>query len=413
MTAPDFSALLREAMGLDIATVGAATVDSAVRRRLGALGMDDPAAYLDLLEASASERQALIEAVVIPETWFFRDREAFAALARHATTAWRPRDVDSKLRLLSVPCSSGEEPYSMAMALLDAGFPIERCHIDAVDISAQALARARHGMYRRNSFRGEDLDYRARHFSAGDDGYRIHDAVRRPVHFHQGNLLADQLLHGAGPYDAIFCRNLLIYFDREAQDDAFTALTRRLGADGLLFVGPSEGGLALRHGFDSLRIPLSFGFRRARTVPARVRAPASRPPRRAGVTPVRSVSVPPPPCTAVTPAAAPPDPVSSPLECARRLADQGDLEAAAHHCTESLRQHGPHPDAYHLLGLIAAAGGDTATAGDCYRKALYLDPSHYETLVHLSLLLAKLGDAAGARVLRSRIQRLATAGCGT
>ena len=189
-------------MGLDAASIGAVG-DRA--RRPGAAGDLRPrrsrAPTGSASRASAAELQALIEAVVVPETWFFRDREAFATLGRDRARERMAADSrrDGVLRLLSLPSSTGEEPYSMAMALLDAGVPANRFRVDAVDISARALALRRRGRVR------EELLSRPRiwrsaigHFEATPHGYRLSDSVRRQVHFQQGNLLAADFLPGVG-----------------------------------------------------------------------------------------------------------------------------------------------------------------------------------------------------------------------
>lgn len=413
MTTPDFPGLLRRAIGLDAASIGASAVEIAVGARLTAHGINDLQLYWELVHNSDAELQALIETVVVPETWFFRDHEAFAALARQAAREWLPAHPDRTLRLLSLPCSSGEEPYSMAMALLDAGCPAQRYRIDAIDVSAQAVAHAQHGVYGRNSFRGTRLAFRIRHFAPTSDGYRINDNLREPVFFRQGNLFAGDIQAGIALYDAIFCRNLLIYFDREMQDQALRILRRLLKPDGILFVGPSEGALPLRHDFDPVRVPFTFAFRH-RSVTAQtdrpVRAePASGAPRATLSTPAAASTT--WPRTGIAPA----DSTASgtALENAFRLADHGHLSAAARICEEFLRQHGPSVQAFHLLGLIASADDDLETAARHYRKALYVDQGHYATLVHLSLLLEKVGDVAGVRILRNRIRRLQSASCVT
>lgn len=202
-----FEAFLKEVMGLDTASVGSATIERAVKERAAASRLKDLEAYWQCLNASPSERQALIEAVVVPETWFFRDPGAFRALASLAAT----RRL-SPLRVLSMPCSTGEEPYSIAMALLDASVDPARLTIDAVDISARALDAARQGVYRKNSFRSSDQAFRDRFF----DGDQLDEHVRAQVCFHQGNLFALDGVLPAAAYDAIFCRNLLIYLDRKS-----------------------------------------------------------------------------------------------------------------------------------------------------------------------------------------------------
>ncbi len=176
---------------------------------------------------------------------------------------WLPAHPEGVLRLLSLPSSTGEEPYSIAMTLLDAGVPADRFRVHALDISARALAAAGRAVYRKNSFRSHDLGFRARHFELTSSGYRVSDLVRQQVSFERSNLFAVDLLSGVQIYDVIFCRNLLIYFDRSTQERAIGVLERLLTPTGVLFVAPSEAGLLLSHGFVSTKVPLAFAFRKA------------------------------------------------------------------------------------------------------------------------------------------------------
>ena len=153
------------------------------------------------------------------------------------------------MRALSVPCSTGEEPYSIAMTLLDAGLSSEKFQIDAIDISAHLLDIARLGMFGSNSFRGSELKFRNQYFQKTDAGFRLCDRVRQCVKFEQGNVLEERFRFGSEPYDFIFCRNLLIYFYNEAQGQALKSLRQLLTADGLLFVGSAETGLLTQHRF--------------------------------------------------------------------------------------------------------------------------------------------------------------------
>lgn len=419
MMPDEFEQLLKQTIGLDAASVGSSTVARAVRARMLACAVVDMRTYWKLVSASPAELQALAEAVVVAETWFFRDREAFAAMARFAHNDWLPTRPEGVLRLLSLPCSSGEEPYSMAMALLDSAFPANRCCIDAVDISVQALSQARRAEYGKNSFRGAELAFRDRHFEATQHGYRVSDAVRQPVRFHQGNLLAEDFFSGAEIYDMIFCRNLLIYFDRCTQERAVRVLQRLLTASGVLFVGPSEAGLLLSHDFVSAKVPRAFAFRKVdavertaarvpalpieepaaahrRLAPPRVAPSASAPD---SAIPIVARQSPDAPLASATG-------LASGFEQASLLADQGRLVEAAKCCEEHLRTHGPSPEAFHLMGLIRAAAGCLAESAEYYRKTLYLDPNHAQSLVHLALLLEKQGDKAGAKVMGDRLRRL-------
>ena len=413
MDVAPFEQLLKQAMGLDAASIGSAVVRRAVQERLAACQLPDAQAYWERLGSSAPELQELIEAVVVPETWFFRDPASFAALARLAGEGGRAAQGPMDLRLLSVPCATGEEPYSMAMALLDAGFLESALRIDAVDISTRALARAQRAVYGRNSFRGSDLAFRDRYFVATTAGHSPVDAVRRRVQFRHGNLL-DGLMAEAELYDVIFCRNVLIYFDRATQDRAIAVLKRLLKPRGWLFVGPSETALLSDHGFISAKLPLAFAFHKGpvagsetkpRAAPS-LSMPVRKPPAVAAAPLLPAARPRLVPTPAAMPRAAMPAEAPTGIDRARRLADQGHLAEAAAHCEAYLRQHGPSAEVFHLLGLVRDASGNAEDAAHQYRKALYLEPDHHEALIHLALLLRKRGDEAGAQRLQRRASRL-------
>jgi chemotaxis protein methyltransferase WspC len=405
--------LLHDTMGLDVESIGSAAVERAIRARMVAGRIATFGEYWALLKDSTAELQALIEAVVVPETWFSRDARAFAELTRVAHNEWRQERPGAVRRLLSVPCSTGEEPYSMAMAMLDAGFTPERFSIDAVDISERSLAQARRGVYGRNSFRGKDLAYRDQHFECVAEGHRVNQAVRRSVRFIQGNVLNDAFCAAPGHYDAIFCRNLLIYFDQADQDRTIAKLRRMLVDNGLLFVGPAESSMVLDHDLVSAKVPLAFAFRKPaqRATVQNLRAappcrlpqpalPAGEKSSAAGMSTAAAVGREPMRLPSMLSANAP-----DVMDEAVALANQGRLADAEILCEEQMRQHGPSAPLFHLMGLLCSASGRTSAADRYYRKALYLDQNHHESLLHLALLLEQQGDERGAMLLRSRAQR--------
>jgi chemotaxis protein methyltransferase WspC len=420
----EFENLLRTSIGLDVASIGTSSVERAIRERQRACGLGDVDAYWDLLRESETELEELIDLIVVPETWFFRDRQAFDMLARVAREEWLPARPSGLLQMLSLPSSTGEEPYSMAMALLDAGVPAHRFRIDAIDVSARALAVASRGVYGKNSFRGTDLGYREQHFDETDTGYQLHENVRRQVLVHRGNICTEDLLPGSAIYDAIFCRNLLIYLNRETQERAIRVFERLLTPAGLLFVAPSETSLMLSRPAEWIKETRAFGFRRgAGTQPRQT-------PRR--VTPLSTPRAPVPagPRRRTRPTSADPTATSRPglaeqtrqspeertrqmaepaaaLDQATRLANLGRFGEAAACCQEHLTRHGPSAEVFHLLGVLRDATGDPAEAVTYYRKALYLEPHNQEVLIHLALVLEKLGKTAEAQVLRHRERRIA------
>jgi chemotaxis protein methyltransferase WspC len=414
MPGVDFDGLLREAIGLDASSLGPSAVARAVALRQAACRIDDVHGYWLRVRSSPSELQELIEAVVVPETWFFRDPGAFAALAGMARAELVANPARSELRLLSLPCSSGEEPFSMAIALLDAGLPANRFRIDGVDVSTRVLALGARASYGPNSFRGNDLAFRDRYFRATGPGkWQLGDEARANVRLQQGNLFAPDFLPGRAIYDYIFCRNVLIYFDPPTQARAVQVLLRLLAPGGCLFVGPSETGLLPRERFASAQLPMAFAFRLAEASgahapPARKRPVAAQPaparrPRRA-----RAVEN----AGATANKGAKPDGARGEASLARasELANAGRLAEAFSEGERVIREGGPSADGYCLLGTIRGAGGDAKAADALYRKALYLDPGHRESLAHLALLLESGGRAEQARVLRTRLRRIEQGG---
>jgi chemotaxis protein methyltransferase WspC len=418
MTGANFNGLLKDAMGLDATSLGPTAIARAVQARMAACQLADAHAYWLRVRSSPTELQELIEAVVVPETWFFRDRDAFVALADMARNELIQNPAKAELRLLSLPCSSGEEPFSMAIALLDAGIPANRFRIDGVDISKRVLAIAGQAVYGSNSFRGQDLEFRSRHFRAVDGKWQLSDAVRGRVSFHHGNLFAVDFLPGHGLYDYIFCRNVLIYFDPPTQARALDVLLRLLRPQGCLFVGPSETGLLPRDRLSSAQVPMAFAFHHAaEPSPAatkHARKSPVAPSRKPAAATTRTNSRPAHDKTAVIRQPARTQQIAKDtqadseraLALVQSLANQGRLLEAAAAGERFLREHGASAHAYCLLGLIRDAAGERTAAAALYRKALYLDPQHQESLSHLAFLLDKQGNVDAARILRERLQRL-------
>jgi chemotaxis protein methyltransferase WspC len=410
-------ALLRHTIGLNSAALGAETIVRAVRHRMAQCATSDVQTYLNRIRTSRQELHALIDEVVVPETWFFRDQIPFAYLGRYVMAEWFPSHQHGVLRVLSLACSTGEEPYSIAMALLDTGLVPQHFRIDAVDISQKALHWARGGVYGSHSFRGDDLVFRERYFERSHQGYRVCDRVRDMVTFTHGNALEAHLLADQKPYDAIFCRNMLIYFDEPARSRAMKVLDRLLMPEGLLFVGYAETGLFLTSKYVPVRYPRAFaywkaGARHDRRLPPKYSPlqfhPHSNPPSCEGegregkhATGGGLMA----PSAGSGELSSPGDAQASALDSARQLADQGELAAAATLCESSMGVHGPSAQGYVLLGLIRQAAGNAAQAEHCFGRALYLQPDHYEALIHLALLLEHRGETAMAAVLRQRAQR--------
>ena len=409
-------ALLRNSIGLNPEAIGPEVIARVVRHRVVQCGASDLQTYVERIQTSEQELHALIDEVVVPETWFFRDQMPFAYLGRYATAEWLPAHQHAVFRVLSLACSTGEEPYSIAMALLDSGLAPQHVRIDAVDISRQALRQAQRAVYGNHSFRGNDLRFRERYCEQSQQGYRICERVRSMVTLRHSNVLDAHVLTDQAPYSVIFCRNLLIYLDATARSRALQVLDRLLTPHGVLFVGYAETGLLLTSGYMPVHYPRTFAYQKGEAhhgpQPRPLLSGSAQPhtPRDPGQPPATAHGRQRPPSPAAPGAAAREpsgarDSQASVLETARRLADQGELETAAALCETFMRTHGPSAPAYVLLGLIRQAAGNLGQAEHCFGRAVYLQPDHYEALIYLALFMEHRGDTAGAAVMRQRAQR--------
>lgn len=326
---------------------------------------------------SAEELRKLARHLTIGETYFFRERPSFNALAAHVLPALihQKRDRDRRLRLWSAACSTGEEAYSLAM-LVQQVLPDWRewnVSILATDLNPHSLRKAEAGVYGDWSFRECTDDFRERWFSpvgraSGAAKYRVRDELREMVHFAELNLAEDtfpSLGNDTNAMDLILCRNLLIYFTAAHARRLIANLRQSLVDEGWLIVSPSECSQALFSGYVPVNFPGSILYRKrnARDVarahePAFAFTEAFAAPEPKWLAPLSeievSVMLAPPP----TPASAPelrPDGAPSGMTAADSMYARGEYAEAAAALRTTLAA--PADDAQHVraLGLLARA----------------------------------------------------------
>lgn len=253
LSAQDFSrvrALVLALAGISLADSKGSLVVSRLAKRVRATEAASIGDYLDRLEArGGAEEQAFVNALTTNLTRFFREPHHFDRLVAHVAALARGEEVGRRrLRIWSAGCSSGQEPYSAALALLQ-GVPAVGgwdFRILATDIDTDMIARGVAGTYPLAEIDDLPAARRWGFERVGADGVRIAEAARRIVTFRPLNLMADWPM--SGPFDAIFCRNVAIYFDRPTQQLLFQRLAALLAPGGLLFLGHSETLGAGQHG---------------------------------------------------------------------------------------------------------------------------------------------------------------------
>ncbi len=405
------SGLLNRQIGLAVESIGQRAIEAAVNARMRALGLTDLGAYVVVLDERLTELTALIEEVVVPESWFLRDRLPFLELAAHAR-ARRRAHPNETFRVLSVPCSTGEEPYSVAIALLEDGHQPGDFTIDAVDISSQSIERGRAGVYGPSSFRGVDPALINRWFDAPrGDTRALSPLVKRTVSFQQCNLLDPGFLVDAAPYHAVLCRNLLIYLTAQARRVALARLDKLLLPEGLLIAGHAEALEVMAPKYRALGAAGAFTYTR-RAEAGAAKQEANRAPTRTK----RARTYTPAPVARASgekqgerKVVPPPEPIDLLAEAAAR-ADRGDLASAAELCEQKLAADGDDAGAWTLLGTVQQARGELDDAERSFSSALYCDPAHYQALVQLALLLERRGDRAGAANMRRRAAKISGGG---
>jgi len=228
-----------------------AFVHGRLGRRLRALGLSDFGQYCDFLdsEAGEAEQAMLVNAVTTNHTSFFREPHHFQYLGKTVLPAIAAGGPDGRLRIWSAGCSSGEEPYTIAMILCGhAATARWDRKILATDLDTSVIAHARAGLYDADRVRSIPDIFRKRHVTLGSDGQgQMDEKLRALISFAPLNLLEPWPMRG--PFDVIFCRNVVIYFDKPTQARLFSRYADLLRSDGWLFVGHSENLLKLTDRF--------------------------------------------------------------------------------------------------------------------------------------------------------------------
>ncbi len=246
-----------------------------LKRRMEATHLHNSETYLDLYRLSPEEQSIFLEGILNNETSFFRDTTVFAELARW-TAAWFAINT-RPMRILSAPCSTGEEPYSIAAMLEQAGIPLASFSIDALDLSASAIEQAQTAIYTGLSLRNIPQPENAGFLERAPKGWRVKQHLRSHIQFRQANLLDPNALEPQA-YDLICSRNLMIYQTPEARRRMAETLAAALAPGGRLVLGAADWGRDLDE-FFRLEEPVnSFALRLRETAPHSVQKPKNRTP---------------------------------------------------------------------------------------------------------------------------------------
>jgi chemotaxis protein methyltransferase CheR len=220
-------------------------LDSRVRARIRELGVGSLNEYYQYLRFHPNrepELARLASLITNNETYFFRETHQFDILIRHVIPPLKASLRERPLKILCAGCSSGEEAYSLVIALQNAGLDALGLtwEIDAHDLDPVQIAKGREAVYEGGSLRACDADARRRYFSPIGSAYRLKDRHRQGVRFFETNLVNPTRWLGPGVYDVVLCRNMLIYFTPRAFTGVIDLFARSIRSGGYLMLGHSE-----------------------------------------------------------------------------------------------------------------------------------------------------------------------------
>jgi len=356
-------AVVEEQVGLRPSPATELRMASSIQRRATARGLELDA-YVERLRIEPAERQALLDLVTVQETSFFRDGGQLEALVRRVVPA-----STAPIVVWSAGCATGQEPYSLAMALDEAG--VRDWWIVASDLSADACARTRRAWYREPELRGLSPARAGRYLRRVDGGWEIVPELRERVTVVHQNIATDLPPVGRGACTAVFCRNVFIYLSRDRVRTCLDRIYERLRPNGALFLGGAE---TLGHDPRFAAVRMGDVFAYTRDEPA------------ADARTIRAVS-------SVDATG------SGRADSVRRARTEHPAGRRLALVTESAPATPPLPTGVELrrAGEAAARRGAHTEAASAFRRAVYVDPDDVAAHLGLGFSLEALGHPDAGR----------------
>jgi len=423
----DIVRYLFKEFGLMPESLGKKVIENSILSSMKQHSISDSNVFLAKLISGAIDKQTLIEEITVPETWFFRDFETFKFLKERINKKNNTK-INERISFLSAPCATGEEAYSIAIQLLEVGLIPDSFSITALDISEKSIKFAKEGIYSKSSFRIE-IDYLKKYFTEDNDKLLINDRIKKLVDFRCENLISNDFLNSYDNFDYIFCKNVLIYLNESARQKVLFNLDKKLKKDGIIFSGHSEFMIFQNYGFQAINYPGAYAFSKKLNIPILKKI------RDSNVNKIHNISQNKEVIKnsekqkqnlsgkilikkEISNKGADDKAINSlnktenkeisntincnSIELIRNYANQSKFEEAMEMCSEMIKKNTINDEVYFLVGLIYEAQNKLDLSEQNYNKALYLNPNHYEAVVHLSLIYEKQGNIKQASLFKER-----------
>jgi chemotaxis protein methyltransferase CheR len=257
-----YRTLIYSESGITFTPTNRSILESRLKERLRGKGMDSVKAYFAALTKDKEEMKAFLDSITTNLTRFFRNQAHFDALEHYVVPELlkiRKGSLNTVLKIWSAGCSTGEEPYTIAMLMNEILPPPWKYEIVASDISLKCLMTAKEGFYAENRITGIPENYLAKYFDKVEGGYKIHQDIMSKIRFDYHNLKNDS---GLRNLDLVFCRNVIIYFDEAAQTAVINRFWDSMAAKSFLFIGHSESLFGMNTKFEFVKTEWATLYRK-------------------------------------------------------------------------------------------------------------------------------------------------------
>jgi len=368
---------------------------SSIHKRMKATNCQSVEEYFHEKLKGIKETQELVELLTIPETWFFREQEAFDYFKEHLQKFYVDKPLAKPLHILCLPASTGEEPYSIAISLLDAGMRSGQFMIEGVDVSRQGLKFAERGCYGLNAFRKIQPQELSEHFVEGEEGYQIVDRIKKMVRFRYGNAMEPASILPGHTFDFIFCRNLLIYLTQDVQRQLLHYFRSSLEQNGRLILGAAELDKARHVGFIPEYSGKCCAFRKPLTEEKRLEEKQAFFQRCKNGELIETMDA------AMEKKSEMDQEMRNEV---KKMANEGRVDEALINIDSYLKKFPFDAKGYFLKGLIQHSRRNEAEAEEAFKNALYLDPKQKESLTYLSLIYTGRNEPEKAKLYKKRAE---------
>ncbi len=385
--------IIEKKIGADINLLGVKNVESAILNGIKKSKAKSIEEYGILLQIDNNIYNSFVEEIIIPKTWFFRNKDSYIYLKNEIIGKWKTEE-NRVLRVLSIPCSTGEEPYSIASTLFEAGLNKSNFTIDAMDISNNAISFANCGIYPKNHTQIEDVSFINQYIFENGENIYVDDQLKSQISFINANLLDINSLNKK-KYDIIFCRNVFIYFTKKAREKVILNLKNLLIKGGLIFTGHAELNIFLNSGFIKTGTKNSFvcsvGKKKKKELKKKKKRELKINIKKAIIS-KEQINI-------------EKEPTVLTYQMIKSLADIGEYQKAMLLCETYIEEMKPDAEIFYIKGLIHQLQNSMDNAQVNFEKAIYLKPDYYDALLQMSFLMEKKGKLKSAVLFKNRAKR--------